>query len=154
MELGARRPQHVGVRDGAIFLLPLMRVRQVGDPAVDLVRAKGGGDCFLCSVVLTVHDEPAGGLREEIDAGEEGGRVDLHDDDGGSPGPLGGFAQLMRDDQVDDEGHVEAQDVGLEFLGERHSPRIVVGQFAAVHRDHGVDSSCNIIDTRLVVSRF
>ena len=91
--------------------------------------------------MLVVEHEPARRLGQLRDDGEEDDGVDLHGDDGDAPGPLVVLAELVREQHVDDEGHVEAEDVGLEFLGQGDAARVVLLGFGAVDRDDGVGAA-------------
>lgn len=118
MELGAGRVKHVRVGSlQAVFLFLFVRGEEIVEVRLGIFFAKDFDQGFFGTVFLVVEDEPARRFGEAGRNGEEDDRVYLHDDDGETPGPLVGFAQIVGQDEVDQEGHIEAKDVGLEFLG-------------------------------------
>lgn len=141
VELGARRPQHVRIADRPILLFLLLRFEQFPDPVFDDILSKYPSDGRHRSVLFTVEDKPTRSLWEQIRPSEKQHGIYLHDDDRRPPRPLVPLAQLMRHQHVDDKGHVQTKDVGLELLGKGGPTFIIGGEFAAVDRYHGIDTS-------------
>ncbi len=125
VELRAGREEHVGVGDHAVLLFLLVR----GDELVELVFGtfftEDSDQALPRFLFLVMQDEPAGRFGQAGRDCEEHDRIYLHDYDWKAPGPLVEFAELVRQEQVDGEGHVEAEDVGLEFLGKGSAAGVV-----------------------------
>lgn len=64
----------------------------------------------------------------------------MHTDDGNTPSPLVLLPQQAGDEEVDGEGHIEAENVGLELLRHGLAASIVFTKLGAVDWDHGVDA--------------
>lgn len=141
MELRTGREEHIGVGNHAVLLFFLVR----GDELVELFLgaffAEDSNQALFGSVLLVAQDKPAGRFGQAGRDREEHDWIYLHDYDGKAPGPLVGFAELVRQEQVDSEGHVEAEDVGLEFLGQCGAARVVRGEFGRVDGHNSVDAT-------------
>lgn len=147
VELVMARGEHVPVADGLAHLLvvALLEILKLAVPfaflTVSVLSTVDHLERLSGLVIAPVVDEPAGRLREALDAGHEGDGVQLHDDDGDAPRPLAVLAEPARHAEVDGKGHVEAKDVHLELLRERLAARLVPGQLARVNGNHGVHAA-------------
>lgn len=141
MELVAGGEEHVGVGGHSVFLFFFVRGDEVVELFLGAFLAEDFDQAFLCVVFLVVEDEPAWGFGQASGDGEEHDGIDLHDYDGEAPGPLIGFAEVGGEEEIDQEGHVEAEDVGLEFLGEGSAASVIGGEFRGVDWHDGIDAT-------------
>jgi hypothetical protein len=92
-------------------------------------------------VILFPKDVPARRLRELRNDGEKYDEVDLHGDDWYPPGPIAFLSKVVSEDHVEDEGHVETEYIGLEFLCKGHAAGVVFLRFGGVDGDNGVSAT-------------
>ena len=141
VKLGFVRVEHVDVADLTLFLLFLVGFDHGVEKVVGLFFAEDVDQTVLCFVIVAVENVPSRGLWEPGDHSEEEDWVDVHDDDGETPCPLVIFTQDVGQDDIDDEGHVQSKNVGLEFLGQCCASGFVGGEFGTVDRDYCVNST-------------
>ena len=63
--------------------------------------------------------EPSWALWQALEQSQKRQRVDLHDNDRYTPGPLVPFSKRHRHAEIDGEGHVETEDITLKLLSQR-----------------------------------
>ena len=142
VELVAGGIEHVGVAGHPILLLFLVGGDELVEVLLGAFLAVDPDHTLFRLFPFIVEDEPTWGLGQAGGDAEEHDGIDLHDDDGKTPGPLIRLAQVVGQEDIDQEGHVEAQDVGLKLLGEGGAAGVVVGEFGGVNGNDGVDASC------------
>ena len=141
MELVAGGPQHVTPRSSSFFHLLVTSFCELLESIVHFFFAKDCSYRFLGFVVLFMKNVPPGRLRELCDDCEEYDWIYLHGEDRYPPGPLVLLSEVVGEDEIEDECHIETEDVGLELLCERHAARVVFLRFGGVNGDHGVSTT-------------
>jgi hypothetical protein len=125
----------------SFFHLLVTRFCELLESVVHFIFAKDSCDALLGAVVLFAEDVPTRSLRKLVDDCEQYDRVDLHGHDGYSPGPFVFLPKVVSEDYIENERHVEAEYIGLEFLRKCHAAGVVFLRFGGVDRDNGVGTT-------------